>query len=144
MRDKIIDILRSRDICVLATVSGNRPHCSLMAYSTDDKCGELYMLTLRDTEKFRNLKDNPGVSILIDTREDNRKDHRVQASALTVEGTAGEVTDPPDMRFIKAKLLADHPRLKELADLPDCAILRVKIDSFLLLDGLRDAHYEKP
>lgn len=143
MRDKIIDILRSRNICVLATVSGNRPHCSLMAYSTNDECRELYMLTLRNTEKFRNLNDNPEVSILIDTREDNSKDRRAQASALTVEGTAGEVTDPPHIGFIKAKLLEDHPQLKELTDLQDCAILRVKIGSFLLLDGLKDAHYEK-
>lgn len=142
MLDKITGIVRSGNTCVLATASDNRPHCSLMAYSTDDECGELYMLTLRDTKKFKNLSNNPEVSILIDTREDNSWDRSVQTSALTVEGTAREVTGS-EIGSVKAILLKDHPNLKELTDQPDCAILRVKITSFLFLEGLRDAHYEK-
>ena len=60
-----------------------------------------------------------------------------------MEGTINEVTDRDDLDLIKAILLKDHPNLKELTDQPDCAILRVKIRSFLFLDGLRHAHYEK-
>ena len=141
MLHKIIEIVKDMDICVLATVSGDKPHCSLMAYSSDDECGEIYMLTLRDTKKFKNLTANPEVSILIDTRE--KGGLRSHTSALTVEGTMEEVADPNDMDIIKSKLLHDHPHLKELSELPDCAILQVKIKSFLLLDGLHRAHYEE-
>ena len=63
-------LAKEKDLCVLATVSGEKPHCSLMAYATDDDCtGSTWPLT-RHTRKFKNLMENPSVSLLIDTREE--------------------------------------------------------------------------
>ena len=60
-----------KTICVLATVAGNKPYCSLMAYATDENCTEIYMATQRSTQKFRNLAANPAVppSLLADVFE---------------------------------------------------------------------------
>ena len=58
-----------KNICVLATVGGRKPHCSLMAYVTDENCTEIYMVTHKNTNKYKNLMENPSVSLLIDTRE---------------------------------------------------------------------------
>jgi len=77
-------LAKEKDICVLATVSGEKPHCSLMAYTTDDDCSEIYMATYRSTKKF-----------------------------------------------------------KEFLDHPDAEVICIKIHSFLLLDGLTDAHFEE-
>ena len=62
-------LVKDKNICVLATAAGGKPHCSLMAYVTDENCEEIYMVTLRSTRKYRNLTENPAVSLLIDNRE---------------------------------------------------------------------------
>jgi nitroimidazol reductase NimA-like FMN-containing flavoprotein (pyridoxamine 5'-phosphate oxidase superfamily) len=143
MLDKMKGLIREKDICVLSTVSGNKPHCSLMAYTTDSECRKFYMVTSRETRKYRNLTDNPNVSLLIDTREENRGPHRNQASALTVSGQIEEIRDLKKQREISHLLLERHPHLEELFNRDDTAILCVKPDSFLLLRGVSEAYYEK-
>jgi nitroimidazol reductase NimA-like FMN-containing flavoprotein (pyridoxamine 5'-phosphate oxidase superfamily) len=61
VREDIRELMKAGRACVLATVSGKEPHCSLMSYATDDDCREIYMATRRDTKKYRNLAANPSV-----------------------------------------------------------------------------------
>jgi nitroimidazol reductase NimA-like FMN-containing flavoprotein (pyridoxamine 5'-phosphate oxidase superfamily) len=130
---------RSCDICVLATVSGNRPHCSLMAYVTDKNCREIYMVTHSDTRKYGNLKSNPAVSILIDTRMDRE---RTTTRAMTVEGVWEGVIDEKKRAAARRMILSVHPHLQDFMNDPKAEILCFQIQSFLLLDGLTDAYYE--
>lgn len=127
------------NICVLATVAGRKPHCSLMAYVTDENCEEIYMVTHKNTHKYKNLMENPSVSILIDTRDISP---RAEAKALTVEGVYAAIKDEKKRAKIQAKLLAVHPHLAEFINHPETEILCVKIESFLLLSGLQEAHFE--
>ena len=127
------------NICVLATVAGRKPHCSLMAYVTDENCEEIYMVTHRNTHKYKNLMENPSVSILIDTRDISP---RAEAKALTVEGVYAAIKNEEKRAKIQAKLLAVHPHLAEFINHPETEILCVKIESFLLLSGLQEAHFE--
>lgn len=136
-------LAKENDICVLATVSGEKPHCSLMAYTTDDDCGEIYMATHRGTKKFKNLMENPSVSLLIDTREEHKGSHRPEAKALTVSGAFERLEDNQKKVWARARLLNRHPHLKEFMDHPDAEVICIKIRSFLLLDGLTDAHFEE-
>ena len=71
MLKRMKKIVKDKDVCVLATVMDNVPHCSLMSYATDDDCREIYMMTHKQTKKYRNLLQNVKVSLLIDTREEN-------------------------------------------------------------------------
>jgi nitroimidazol reductase NimA-like FMN-containing flavoprotein (pyridoxamine 5'-phosphate oxidase superfamily) len=134
---------KEKDICVLATVSGGKPHCSLMAYTTDDACREIYMATYRSTKKFKNLVENPSVSLLIDTREEHKGAQRSGAKAMTVSGAFERLADDQKKAWAKARLLSRHPHLKEFLDHPDAEVICIKIHSFLLLDGLTDAHFEE-
>jgi nitroimidazol reductase NimA-like FMN-containing flavoprotein (pyridoxamine 5'-phosphate oxidase superfamily) len=142
MIEKMKALVKRKDICVLATVSDNNPHCSLMAYVTDDDCSEIYMVTNRQTTKFRNLSANPLVSLLIDTREEHTGMQRPHAQALTVSGLYEEIQDETRKTRIQSRLLAKHPHIKDLMDMPDAEIFCVKVTSFLLLDGLSEAHFE--
>ena len=136
-------LAKEKDICVLATVSGEKPHCSLMAYTTDDDCSEIYMATYRSTKKFKNLMENPSVSLLIDTREEHRGSHRPEAKAMTVSGAFERLEDNQKSARVRTRLLSRHPHLKEFLDHPDAEVICIKIHSFLLLDGLTDAHFEE-
>jgi heme iron utilization protein len=96
-------LAKEKDICVLATVSGTTPHCSLMAYTTDDDCSEIYMATYRSTKKFKNLMENPSVSLLIDTREEHNGSRRPEAKAMTVSGTLEKLEDDQKRAWSRAK-----------------------------------------
>lgn len=143
MLNEIEELIRKKDICVLATVSDDKPHCSLMAYATDSGCREFYMATRRETKKFRNLSGNPNVSLLIDTREENMGPDRNNASALTVSGRVEEIREQEKKMETCLLLLGKHPRMEQFLNQEDLAVLCVKAESFLLLKGTSDAHYEK-
>jgi len=143
MIDRMKKLAKENDICVLATVSGGKPHCSLMAYTTDDDCSEVYMATHRATKKFKNLMENPSVSLLVDTREEHRGSHGPDAKAMTISGVFEKLEDHQKEVWARARLLSRHPHLKEFLDHPDAEVICIKIRSFLLLDGLTDAHFEE-
>jgi len=141
MLEKMKDLVRMKDVCVLATVSEGQPHCSLMSYATDADCREIYMVTGRETKKYRNLKENPAVSLLIDTREEDRGSQRHLARSLTVNGRVEVVDDPDKKEWIKTRLLERHPHLKALMDDPDAEFFSVRIRSLQLLEGITDATF---
>jgi nitroimidazol reductase NimA-like FMN-containing flavoprotein (pyridoxamine 5'-phosphate oxidase superfamily) len=131
-------LAREKNICVLATVAGRKPHCSLMAYVTDENCTEMYLVTHKNTNKYKNLMENPSVSLLIDTREILP---RSKAKALTVEGVCAAIESEKKRNQVQAKLLAVHPHLAEFINHCEAEILCVQIRSFLLLNGLQEAYY---
>jgi nitroimidazol reductase NimA-like FMN-containing flavoprotein (pyridoxamine 5'-phosphate oxidase superfamily) len=143
MLDRMKALVKEKGTCVLATVSGQTPHCSLMAYAADDECREIYMVTHKGTTKFKNLTENPTVSLLIDTREDHSGSRLSDAKAMTIDGIFEKIEDGPKIQDARSRLLRRHPHLQEFLDHPDAEILCIKVGSFLLLDGLTDAHYEK-
>jgi nitroimidazol reductase NimA-like FMN-containing flavoprotein (pyridoxamine 5'-phosphate oxidase superfamily) len=59
MLKEMKNLAKEETICVLATVNREKPYCSLMAYVTDENCEEIYMVTLRNTQKYKNLNENP-------------------------------------------------------------------------------------
>lgn len=142
MLNLIQDMVAGQGLCVLATVSEDRPHCSLMAYALDASCREIYMATLRGTQKYENLQKNPRVSLLIDERERFPGRELPRGRALTVSGRYRGFDGPEEEATARERLLARHPGLQGFLSRPDAALLRVEIEAFLLLDGLTDAHRE--
>ena len=140
MIEKMKALVREKDSCVLATVSSGKPHCSLMSYITDPECREIFMVTHSHTRKYKNLQENPCVSLLIDTREEDRNLAVGQKKALTISGTFQKV-DPTRRKEIREQFLARHPQLKELADDPEAVLISIRVQSFQLLEGVRDAYF---
>ena len=132
-------LARQKNICVLATVADQKPYCSLMAYVTDENCEEIYMVTHRNSTKYKNMMQNPAVSLLIDTRESSP---RSQAKALTVDGVFCKIENAQKCKQATAQLLQMHPHLETFMQHPEADVFCVKICSFLLLDGLQQAHFE--
>jgi len=142
MLEEMKALAKQKDICVLATVSGENPHCSLMAYATDDDCREIYMVTQKGTKKCKNLIKNPSVSLLIDTREERTSSRLPQAKALTIAGLFQKTIDQGKKRLARARLLERHPHLAGFIDQTDTELVCIKVTSFLLLNGLKEAHFE--
>ena len=140
--EKMKQLAMEHDVCVLATVSDRRPHCALMTYVTDRDCREIYMVTGRETTKYKNLEENPEVSLLIDTREEHSRARR-ETQALTVSGVFETIRDQGKRTWVRTMLLARHPHLRSILDDPDSELLRIRITSFLLLNGVTDAHFKE-
>jgi nitroimidazol reductase NimA-like FMN-containing flavoprotein (pyridoxamine 5'-phosphate oxidase superfamily) len=138
MLEKMKELVRKKNICVLATVSDHKPYCSLMAYITDALCKEIYMVTLRNTTKFKNLQRNPCVSLLIDTRETQP---RSKAQALTIDGVFIPIIDENKKQKIRGRILESFPHMKDFIHHTEAELIRIKINSFLLLDGLTESHF---
>jgi general stress protein 26 len=139
MLEQIKTLLRRQDSCVLATVDGEKPHCSLMAYTLDDMAERIFLITPRDTKKYRNLKRHPSVSLLIDTRGDGAHE---ATQALTVAGHCKVLQHGDEISEVKALFAERHTRLQDFLQKDDLAVVCVTIESFLLLTGPERAHYE--
>lgn len=140
MIEKMKNLLREKDTCVLATASESVPHCSLMSYVTDPECREIYMVTHRETKKYRNLVGNPAVSLLIDTRETPGGKN---IKALTVSGLYRAIEDKGKRDRVRQALLARHPGLSAFLDDPGAEVFSVRITAFQLLEGIEAATYLK-
>lgn len=140
MLEKMKDLVRKMDTCVLATASGGRPHCSLMSYIADSECREIYMVTHQQTKKYKNLLENPWVSLLIDTREEGTPKEISQKKALTIAVVFQKV-DPHRKDSIRAQFFKKHPQLKELLDDPGAEIISIRAQSFQLLEGFRNSFF---
>jgi nitroimidazol reductase NimA-like FMN-containing flavoprotein (pyridoxamine 5'-phosphate oxidase superfamily) len=143
MLKRMKKLVKDKDVCVLATVTKNVPHCSLMSYVPDRDCREIYMMTRKGTKKYRNLAANRTVSLLIDTREEDCGADRAKIKALTVSGVFTTIGDKGKKKLVRQKLLRKHPQLKPFADDPDTEVFAVKVKSFQLLDGVEDSYFEK-
>lgn len=140
MLEQMKSLAREQNICVLATDAGGKPYCSLMAYVTDDACREIYMVTHSRTKKYQNLINNPAVSLLIDSRKNSP---RRRVTALTVEGSFHHIEEKAKENRVEKILLEAHPHLADFLSHEDAVILCIKIGSFLLLNGIDEAHYQQ-
>ena len=136
--EKMTALVRKKNVCVLATVSDKKPYCSLMAYFTDGTCKEIYMVTHKNTTKFNNLQKNPSVSLLIDSRETQP---RSNAQALTIDGVFIPLIDDNKRQKIRDRMLESFPHMKDFIHHPESELIRIKINSFLLLEGLTESHF---
>jgi nitroimidazol reductase NimA-like FMN-containing flavoprotein (pyridoxamine 5'-phosphate oxidase superfamily) len=139
MLNRIKAILGENSMCVLATCSENRPHCSLMAYIYDIRENILYMMTLRTTQKYRNIRLNPRVSVLVDTR--SHASGRDNIQALTVSGYCSLLADIQIRPDILSRMVDRHPHLQELSSHAELEVLTIHSTAFLLMDGALKSHY---
>jgi nitroimidazol reductase NimA-like FMN-containing flavoprotein (pyridoxamine 5'-phosphate oxidase superfamily) len=137
--ENIQRLLRECRRCVLATTAGGTPPCSLMTYVVDADCRTIYMVTARDTRKYGNLRQNPQVSLLVDNRDAVPGAAASEIMALTVAGTCECPRDPQVREAAAALLRRSGPELEKLLDEPGAAIIAIKICSFQLLKGIKDA-----
>jgi len=142
MLERMKDIVKGNDLCVLATVSEGKPHCSLMSYISNEEGDEVYLVSHKQTKKYSNLIENPTVSLLIDTREEEKGKRRIYIKALTVSGEFQTIKDPMKRDFIRSKFLKRHPHLADFLNDPGAELFSIKIRSFQLLDGVKDAFFE--
>lgn len=139
-REKIFNqlktLLDTQHFAVLATQGREYPYCSLVGYAITEDCKEIIFATIRDTHKFKNLKQIPSVSMLIDSQTNQVADFQ-QAQALTVLGIAQEVDSRSKQGYLGI-YLKKHPNLEEFVIADNCALIKVSVMKYILVNDFQN------
>lgn len=135
-------MIRENSFCVLSTCMDNRPNSSLMQYVCSESGTEICMLAMKGSKKHINILDNPHVSLLVDTRCKPAAEAE-GIDALTLYGDAGIVEDEAEAKLLKDRLVAVNPGLSVIAKSEESCVIKVEVDSFLMLEGVADSRYGK-
>lgn len=127
--NQIKALLQAQLFGVLATQGQEYPYCSLVGYVVSEDAKSIYFPTIRETQKFRNICASPRVSLLVNNQT-NQANDLLEAQALTVLGTAAEVT-PESREEALARYLKKHPSLKEFVSTPNCAMVKIQVAKYI-------------
>jgi nitroimidazol reductase NimA-like FMN-containing flavoprotein (pyridoxamine 5'-phosphate oxidase superfamily) len=132
MKDRLRLLLESQQFAVLATHTAGQPYASLVAFAASADMATLYFATNRATRKYANVSSDPRVALLIDDRSNTAAD--VQAAvAATATGVCREA-GAGEREAALLLYLAKHPHLEGFVRAPDCALLRVNVEAYCLVD----------
>lgn len=136
MRELVQGLLNSQRLAVLSTSMSGRPYSNLIAFAATDDLRDIFFATTRATRKFANLTAEPRVSLLVDNRSNQETDFG-EASALTVLGTAEEVLGIERGKY-QQLYLKKHPYLEDFVTAPTCALIRVKVEKFIMVTQFQE------
>ena len=122
-------VVNTQYFAVLNSVGEGQPYSNLVSFAITDDLKSLVFITDRNTRKYRNIKGNNHLSLLIDNRT-NQPSDITQAIAITVIGTAREeVTRRDNFQGI---FLTRHPQLKQFVDNPNTALILVTVSEYII------------
>jgi heme iron utilization protein len=124
--EELLAIFEPLRFGVLATSDDGRPYTSLMAFVVSQDHRTVIFATPKNTRKYRNINNEPAVSILLDNRS-QRADDLNSAQAVTLIGTAREVRTTAQMAEYRATFVDKHPELAAFIGEPGTAIIAVTI-----------------
>lgn len=129
--DVLENLFAGQKLAVLATHGAGQPYGSLVAFAAGPDLRTLLFATARATRKYANLTADPRVALLIDNRSNDDADFH-EAVAATVIGSVTELAGDERARELDA-FLARHPHLREFAGTPTCALLRVQVETYIVV-----------
>jgi heme iron utilization protein len=130
------NLLESQRLAVLSTQNHGQPYSNLIAIAATDDLRHLLFATTRATRKYANLMADSRVAVLVDNRQNDAADFTA-AAALTALGKAWELQGVERQQFLKV-YLEKHPYLEEFVTSPTCALLRVKVDKYIVVTRFQE------
>jgi heme iron utilization protein len=132
----IRNLLESQKLAVLSTQNHGQPYCNLIALAATGDLRHLLFATTRATRKYANLMADSRVAVLVDNRRNDASDFAA-AAALTALGKAWEVQGAERQQLLTV-YLEKHPNLEEFVTGPNCALLRIKVDTYIVVTRFQE------
>lgn len=136
LMEQIDKIMQTQLFGVLATEGKQYPYCTLVGFVALNNSREVVFATQRETRKYQNISRHSKVSILIDNRS-NRTQDLMDALALTIVGTATEISGESYPTY-RSLYLEKHPNLKEFVSAPNCALIKIDIAKFIMVNNFQN------
>jgi nitroimidazol reductase NimA-like FMN-containing flavoprotein (pyridoxamine 5'-phosphate oxidase superfamily) len=135
-RALIKELLESQKLAVLSTQNHGQPYCNLVALAATPDLQYLLFATTRATRKYANLMADPRVAVLVDNRRNAPVDF-TEAAALTALGQAWEVHGAERQQYLTV-YLKKHPYLEDFTAAPTCALLRIRVDKYIVVTRFQE------
>jgi nitroimidazol reductase NimA-like FMN-containing flavoprotein (pyridoxamine 5'-phosphate oxidase superfamily) len=142
MQKIVQELLNSQRLAVLSTQMSGRPYSNLVAFAATADLQDILIATTRATRKFANIIAEPQVSLLIDNRSNKETDFG-ETSAVTVLGTAAEVHGQQREQYLQI-YLKKHPYLMDFVSAPTCALIKVKVERFIMVTRFQEVREISP
>ena len=130
------ELFKTQKFCVLSTINKNQPYSSLVGFWGDDDLKEIVFVTDRSTRKYSYISENSRVAVLIDTRTNQDTDLNI-AIAATATGEAEEISGI-ERDHLQSLFLEKHPLLIDFVTTPSCALMRIKIDCYFIVNRFQN------
>lgn len=134
--EEIKELLNNQLFGVIATNGVKYPYSTLVGFAPNEDYRELIFATIRDTRKFKNIDKESSVSFLIDNRTNDTIDIQ-DAVALTMLGNAYEINSN-EYKKCQSILLRKHPYLREFVLTPNCVLIKIIIDKYILVSKFQN------
>jgi len=124
---------------VLATVDpSGAPYTSLVSFAYIAEMGAIAFATPRRSVKYRNIKAEPRVSVMMDTRPGKSgRSALMKAEAVTVQGKARPLRKGRVRAVAAAALIARCPELADFVEAATTAIVLIEIESAVHVSGFQ-------
>lgn len=132
-------ILSTSRFAVLATEGNGQPHTSLIAITSVENFSQLIFATYRNTLKYRNLRQNNKVAVLVEGEHVNSKGLK-ESVVLTIIGHTQEINIEENEASFQAHL-KQHPELESFMHSPDCALILVITKTYQVVLGIEDIRW---
>lgn len=136
VKEIVQHLLHTQRLAVLSTQMSGRPYSNLVAFAATADLQDILIATTRATRKFANIIAEPQVSLLIDNRSNKETDFG-ETSAVTVLGTAAEVQGQQREQCLQI-YLKKHPYLMDFVSAPTCALIKVKVERFIMVTRFQE------
>ncbi len=130
------NLLHTQKLAVLSTQNHGQPYCNLIALAATADLKYLLFATTRATRKYANLMAEPRVALLVDNRKNEVADF-TDAAGLTALGKVWELHGLERQLFLRI-YLEKHPNLEAFVTSPDCALLRVKVEKYIVVTRFQE------
>lgn len=134
--DAIFDLFNAQTFAVLSTSKSDQPYASLVAFAENSRKNEIYLLTPNTTRKYKNLINNPKVAVLVNNSR-NKTDDIFNAVSVTITGSA-QVVASHEREDVLFCYLKKHPYMKAFSASPTTAVIRVKIDQYIMVNQFQN------
>ncbi len=129
---RLRELFRTQGLAVLSTHGEGGPYASLVGFAATEDLKGLLFATSRSTRKYANLMGESHAAMLVDSRSNQDSDFH-NAIAVTATGKAEEVTETDRDALLKV-YLGKHPHLAEFVGAPTCALLRLAVDTYYVVE----------
>jgi general stress protein 26 len=137
INQKLIELSKTQSFAVLATDHHGHPYTNLVAFALTKDSQSVLFATQTTTQKFKNISQNPKISLLIDNRENTSKDLQ-EAVTISILGTAIQI-DKTINKYSKI-FLDKHPNLTSFLQLKNSTLIKIDIETVMLVHNFQDVH----
>jgi len=138
----IANLIIDQDFGVLATKGESTTYGSLVSLIVNDDMKRLLFATPNYTRKYKFLSQFDDVAMLVDNR--NKEKNISKIAAVTILGTARELTELPDISRAKSLLLKKHHYLSELFSSAGCAIFQIDVKRYCYVTHIQEVYEWRP